>query len=165
LVCLVGSEMCIRDRCKACQKEAYFCVQCGRTSNNLRDTMWCNNLVWKSSGSKPNLCMRCVPHVSKVKGIPHGGARWVQLRAIALRLWWDRRALLAQFEQEPPVDLFKKAVASRHMCKFALFLCERDPNNWTLLASDAAMWDSTYMLFIHLLRQPRDIFIKVLRFI
>jgi hypothetical protein len=87
------------------------------------------------------------------------------LRAIALRLWWDRRALLAQFERERPVELFKTVVASRQICKFALFLCERDPNNWTLLASDAAMWDSTYMLFIHLLRQPRDIFIKVLRLI
>lgn len=154
--------------CKTCQKEAYFCVLCQRTSNDLRDTMWCNSLVWKPSDSKPNLCMRCVPHVPKVKGIPFGGGRWVQLRAITLRLWWDRRALLAihtQKRQENPVTLFQQQIAEGKMCPFARYLCQRDPDNWKVLANETAMWDSTYMLFIHLLRQPRDIFIKVLRLI
>jgi hypothetical protein len=98
-----------------------------------------------------------------VKGIPHGGGRWIQLRAIMLRLWWDRRTILSQFNkdmEERPDQLFKELTRGR-MDAFSTFLCHHDPENWKVLSANPAMWDSTYMLFIHLLKCPKEIFIKM----
>lgn len=153
--------------CGTCQREAYFCLSCKRTSNDTKDVMWCNRLVWKPNGIKPEHCIRCLPSLKKVKGIPHGGGRWIQLRAIMLRLWWDRRAIWSQFDKdmkERPDQLFKELTHGR-MDAFSTFLCHHDPENWKVLSANPAMWDSTYMLFIHLLKCPKEIFIKMLRLI
>jgi hypothetical protein len=153
--------------CGPCQKESYFCMTCHRNSNDLRDMMWCNALVWKPSGLKPDYCIRCIPALKKIKGVPFGGGTWIQLRAMMVRLWWDRKAVLSQFDQNMqtrPMEMFQELITKK-MDMFSKYLCSREPGNWQVLFETQAMWDCTYMLFIRLLRQPRDIFKKILGFV
>jgi hypothetical protein len=80
-----------------------------------------------------------------------------------MRLWWDRQSIISSFDDRlanEPTEFFKKLVSSR-MCHFASVLCQNDPNNWNVLMADAASWDCTYTLFVRLVKQPRDIFIKI----
>lgn len=153
----------LRDKllCKDCQKEAYHCTVCHRTSNNLQDMMWAVKWVWHDQKHEPTLCVRCIPGMTKFPGIPNGN--WMQRRTMVLRIWWDRKAVLSHFEEQMqtrPLEFFKGLTKlGRH----ALALCEHDPNNWLVLYRNPAMWDCTYFFFVQLLRHPRDIFVKILR--
>lgn len=153
----IGEEL----MCPTCQKEAYACSGCRRTSNSQNDMLWMARLVWKTE--TPRFCMRCIPPLKKIPDIPNGGSKWIMIRAMTMRLWWDRQSIISSFDSSfanEPTEFFKKLVSSR-MCHFASVLCQKDPNNWNVLMADAASWDCTYMLFVRLLKQPRDIFIKI----
>jgi hypothetical protein len=111
--------------------------------------------------------MRCVPKLKKIKGINFEVGRMIQLRVMMVHLWWDRKVVLSQFDenmQTRPMEMFQELITKR-MDMFSNFLCQREPGNWQVLFESQAMWDCTYMLFIRLLRQPRDIFKKILGFV
>lgn len=160
-------EKCDELLCHSCQMEAYICLTCNRTSNDLRDMMWSAQWLWRENDSKKHgtieYCIRCIPGMKKLPKIPN--CQLIQRRAMVLRLWWDRKAVLNHFDDQiksRPMDFFKELVGNK-MGAFASYLCEHDAGNWTLLYQNRTMWDCTYVLFVCLLRQPRDIFIKVLR--